>query len=1297
MKKKALFALAVFFAGAACLAQKSTNIDPKAAPININLPRTPESAGFEKYGSTSVNELTGTPNISIPLYNLQGRFLQLPMSVTYDASGIRVGQEASLIGLGFNLNVGGRITVETRGCVDNHPVTAALFNAQTLAAGMQKLFSRLGNSNGNGILTFASTCYQCDTTQTGNIPDDWASVNAMAQFGLGEPDIFHANFLGYSFSYFYDKITGGLRFIGEKNLFSITNSMDASGRIQSWEITDNQGIKYNFNQKETTSTYLPPQATLYGNSSTSAWLLTRILHPTGDSINFTYTNFGNTYPAFARNASLSFDNPSATINPSSDAVQDTIIQNPAYLTRIESQTAVIDFVLSNRDDIKGTGAKKLDVVRISDKLTGLAKKKISFGFAYFNSTFSSCYTSVPDSVSKYYKLRLKLNTLTIDDTASLGSPYQFYYYNESGMPDKYSYGQDHWGYLNSGASTFDPCSPKALLPVVGTGNDLGYSTVASIGKNRECTPSLLSTLSMDSIVYPTGGSTKFIYEPHESEKANPFMQPAGTVNGVSMISLSYTTSTIVGGGQRVKVIRNYASGRLATTVEYSYSSGLYMGAIRYNTSKSNLYSGSGSSPFRDVLSVNGSFNDNDFLVGYRNVTITQRDSKGQRQGYISKGYKITPIYYVGNNGLGFEVQAAHWPTGTYCLGGSCQTHTNSLLPLVPPYTTNAPTPKKGLDGKLVSENYYDNANQLVKSVEYFYSLKGYSEDFYSARVTDNLVGSDNTVNFTTAGNRRYTVFVSPAKSYFSLTDSVVEKTYSGLVYLKQKKSYRYNDYGQLVNESMVNSDGTETISLTRTSLEVDPPHYPISGSGDALLINNLKGAHIYDLPIEQVQLKRMLTGDTVVLQGALSVYNGILPLKVFRLENARPLTYRTEFIPYYFTYPNAPNYPSGGNFTLVKDAKYKFFSEADYSSASQLRALRNVAGNSAFIWDEYYNTVLASCTEADSSSIAFTSFETQATGRWSFSSSGIVTDNTAPTGSKCYSLSAGDITLSGLNSSKTYVVSFWKKAGSQSVSGKTGTAGITLNGWTYTEVSINNTTTATITGSGAIDELRLYPLGSQMTTYTYSPLIGISASVTPSNRISYFEYDDIGRLSRIRDQNKNLLKVVAYKFRDIVSYPYGNTEQTQSFSTTCSTGYVSTVINYTVPANKYGSVVSVADANSYAQAEITAVGPDLQAQCTCIPSYSFTTCCGWSAANSSFSLSGTGSVNFTLVLATNNSSVYGQIGTLTGALFLPSADRYVTVTYQGQNYTLLFRTTGVVEIFGNPFTNTIQLSGSFAL
>jgi YD repeat-containing protein len=70
-----------------------------------------------------------------------------------------------------------------------------------------------------------------------------------------------------------------------------------------------------------------------------------------------------------------------------------------------------------------------------------------------------------------------------------------------------------------------------------------------------------------------------------------------------------------------------------------------------------------------------------------------------------------------------------------------------------------------------------------------------------------------------------------------------------------------------------------------------------------------------------------------------------------------------------------------------------------------------------------------------------------------------------------------------------------------------------------------------VTGSGTIDELRLYPVKAQMTTFSYKPLIGVGSQSDPNNRVTYYEYDWLGRLKLIRDQDRKILKTLDYQFQ----------------------------------------------------------------------------------------------------------------------------------------------------------------------
>ncbi|MCW4128989.1 hypothetical protein ONT16_12175 [Prevotella copri] len=71
---------------------------------------TPEAASLGKYGTIAMTEYTGTPNIRIPLLEVKSGDVSYPIELYYDASGIKVEQNATFVGLGWNLSCGGSIS-----------------------------------------------------------------------------------------------------------------------------------------------------------------------------------------------------------------------------------------------------------------------------------------------------------------------------------------------------------------------------------------------------------------------------------------------------------------------------------------------------------------------------------------------------------------------------------------------------------------------------------------------------------------------------------------------------------------------------------------------------------------------------------------------------------------------------------------------------------------------------------------------------------------------------------------------------------------------------------------------------------------------------------------------------------------------------------------------------------------------------------------------------------------------------------------------------------------------------------
>lgn len=78
-------------------------------------PPSPHAQSMLKAGHFPVSGYTGVPDITIPLYTVQLKDFSFPVSLSYNASGIKVNEEATRVGLGWTLNAGGVVTHTVRG------------------------------------------------------------------------------------------------------------------------------------------------------------------------------------------------------------------------------------------------------------------------------------------------------------------------------------------------------------------------------------------------------------------------------------------------------------------------------------------------------------------------------------------------------------------------------------------------------------------------------------------------------------------------------------------------------------------------------------------------------------------------------------------------------------------------------------------------------------------------------------------------------------------------------------------------------------------------------------------------------------------------------------------------------------------------------------------------------------------------------------------------------------------------------------------------------------------------------
>lgn len=80
-------------------------------------------------------------------------------------------------------------------------------------------------------------------------------------------------------------------------------------------------------------------------------------------------------------------------------------------------------------------------------------------------------------------------------------------------------------------------------------------------------------------------------------------------------------------------------------------------------------------------------------------------------------------------------------------------------------------------------------------------------------------------------------------------------------------------------------------------------------------------------------------------------------------------------------------------------------------------------------------------------------------------------------------------------------------------------------------------------------------LNAFVSTYTYNLATGMTSQTDPNNRITYYEYDYMGRLDIVRDQNNNILKKLCYNYAGQtencgITIPYEEEELLYSTTTT---------------------------------------------------------------------------------------------------------------------------------------------------
>lgn len=543
---------------------------------------TPNAESIGKYGQVPVNYFNGLPQISIPITTFKVNGYELPISLSYYASGNKPDSHPGWVGLGWNLSAGGSINRIINGIKDETTKTETQY------------FTGVGFTNNTGYY------YRMDSVNRTN----WSDENYLKYIGTlrnttfygsslypydTEPDEFQVNVGGINASFYLSgnntvkiksKSNDNFKIsisLGTRSAYTLYSShkgdlnANCFTYINEIVLTNNDGIKYYFGGDMTAIEFSFNSNSQSFSGSANTWHLKKIVIPNGETIVFNYEKDGipivehnnhyfncyyvvgtnNGYPENSRN--ILYGNYSYTF-----------IQ-PSYLTSIQS-------TISGRTmSFKRSRSTELDY---NINSTVFYQKCIygnmlmnDFDYVYSDFAEKNYYMQLDSIIDNVKKIvlnytnsadtRLKLQRVTFNDNQSTSISKYLLEYNPTNLPIYNSKKTDNWGFYNN--QYYDNIDYQNLY---------GFRTADTAYMKAEI---------LTKIIYPTGGSSQFVYEAHDFSKV------------AKQFPFELKDSANICGGLRIKKILNTDANNHTNIREFEYlnkggiSSGILSGIPIYNS------------------------------------------------------------------------------------------------------------------------------------------------------------------------------------------------------------------------------------------------------------------------------------------------------------------------------------------------------------------------------------------------------------------------------------------------------------------------------------------------------------------------------------------------------------------------------------------------------------------------------------------------------------------------------------------------------------------------------------------
>lgn len=974
--------------------------------------------------SNEVNLFTGTNCVSIPLWTGLAKGIAIPVTLSYNATGIKVNQMASSVGLGWNLNAGGCIRRIVHGLPDDY------YNNDEVGW-IQWNMHPSGNTVtvGNEISHYEGT-----TTYLNHILGN--DTPALTHDTESDEYIIDCPYVQGSFV-FSNKSTVTIpgipipiiRNCTQSNLRIVCQQDINTSEIQSFSVVDETGNRFHFDKMEKYRSYqysafingASNQTTSFFNAVyafkgefdreyTTAWFLTKVYTYLGDSILFDYDQ--EKYIADPSYVDFIRDETQPSLQPPYKRYTSQFLNDSYFLTHpevadhvvtwriktITSPTFRMDFLAwNNRQDLynyppeNSAPCKRIDKLRIFNRYNSGVNDTVllrQFDFIYHNeSTVTSSNTFPNGDLFPGVNQRLFLDSLVESTNYKTFPPYRFTYIHQStqSLPIRFSYATDIWGYYN-GATGNTTSVPNIYIYPNYSYNDRFWcysindenspTPVILSGANRMPDTTLMKLGTLEKIYYPSGGISSFTYEPHQ---------------------FNFKGHTIIGGGLRIKSKQVFDGNTKISEESYGYEQGEALGfpvygyfdpTYTYNEHPSLYW-------LHSYVRTGINIGNSDGNVGYGKVTV-YNPGMGSTEHYFENSQTLssspntlpsTGYYSLQQVSQGVDIVRLYDDSNQPALLLSDLNQTTYPYPYTNKYNVD------WFRGRLTQQKSRNENDDLVKELFFLYEerypgMPGLS-DFHPD--IDTVFGLR--IGFLeNTGGTQYPpcAAVSRFARYTGVANLLWKKIIrdyddNGTAMNDQVVEYKYNKYGQISRIETNNSDGSILVQCNKWVQDYfDVRKNPISIANvtdtKARSILLLADSNVLNKKIEERSMIWRQT-DTLVLSGKITSFKAVqnnqqatkyLLDQEFYLQTNLPIPININSSGHYVVSGISVNDNS-----FIYDTRYKPRLTIDSYDDKLRIASSHVEGDNhtVFIWDDYLDVMNATISNANTNECKYTGFE----------------------------------------------------------------------------------------------------------------------------------------------------------------------------------------------------------------------------------------------------------------------------------------------------------------------------------